>query len=67
LPAAFGFNLLFYLPNGNPAPGPKFDYTLHWFERLTLHAAGLLASGKSTIPTGDDYQISGKIYVSVLQ
>ena len=24
-----------YLPNGNPAPGPKFDYKLRWFERLT--------------------------------
>jgi len=42
-----------YLPNGNPAPGPKFDYKLQWFERLTLHAAGLLASGKPTILTGD--------------
>src|SRR6218665_970740 len=29
-----------YLPNGNPAPGPKLDYKLKWFERLTLHAAG---------------------------
>jgi exonuclease III len=28
-----------YLPNGNPAPGPKFDYKLRWFERLTAHAA----------------------------
>ncbi len=28
-----------YLPNGNPAPGPKFDYKLRWFERLTVHAA----------------------------
>ena len=33
-----------YLPNGNPAPGPKFDYKLKWFERLTAHAAGLLAA-----------------------
>src|ERR1700712_5154812 len=31
-----------YLPNGNPAPGPKFDYKLSWFERLTKHAAELL-------------------------
>src|SRR4051812_39545414 len=30
-----------YLPNGNPAPGPKFDYKLRWFERLTAHAAKL--------------------------
>lgn len=42
-----------YLPNGNPAPGPKFDYKLRWFERLTDHAAGLLATGKPVILTGD--------------
>jgi exodeoxyribonuclease-3 len=42
-----------YLPNGNPAPGPKFDYKLRWFERLGLHAAGLLASGKPVVLTGD--------------
>lgn len=42
-----------YLPNGNPAPGPKFDYKLSWFERLTTYAAGLLKSGKPTILTGD--------------
>ena len=42
-----------YLPNGNPAPGPKFDYKLSWFERLTTHAATLLASGKPVILTGD--------------
>src|SRR5215471_1870713 len=42
-----------YLPNGNPAPGPKFDYKLKWFERLIIHAASLLASGKHVILTGD--------------
>lgn len=42
-----------YLPNGNPAPGPKFDYKLRWFERLTLHAAELLASGTPTVLAGD--------------
>lgn len=42
-----------YLPNGNPAPGPKFDYKLSWFERLTKHAAKLFDSGKSVILTGD--------------
>ena len=42
-----------YLPNGNPAPGPKFDYKLKWFERLTTHAATLLKSGKSVVLTGD--------------
>ena len=33
-----------YLPNGNPAPGPKFEYKLRWFERLTAYAAELLAT-----------------------
>jgi exodeoxyribonuclease-3 len=33
-----------YLPNGNPAPGPKFDYKLKWFERLIIHAERLLDS-----------------------
>jgi exodeoxyribonuclease-3 len=42
-----------YLPNGNPAPGPKLDYKLRWFERLTSHASGLLAHGIPTIITGD--------------
>src|SRR3954464_11181323 len=42
-----------YLPNGNPAPGPKFDYKLKWFQRLTIHAAELFASGMPTILTGD--------------
>ncbi|HEY4155310.1 MAG TPA: exodeoxyribonuclease III [Puia sp.] len=42
-----------YLPNGNPAPGPKFDYKLNWFERLTAHAAGLLASDIPVVLTGD--------------
>ena len=42
-----------YLPNGNPAPGPKFDYKLKWFERLTLHAAELLASKSPVVLTGD--------------
>ena len=30
-----------YLPNGNPQPGPKFDYKLAWFERLIRHAVKL--------------------------
>jgi exodeoxyribonuclease III len=42
-----------YLPNGNPAPGPKFDYKLRWFERLTTHAAELLASGAPVLLAGD--------------
>jgi len=42
-----------YLPNGNPAPGPKFDYKLRWFERLTRHAAELLASSAPVVLAGD--------------
>ncbi|MES2289850.1 MAG: exodeoxyribonuclease III [Pseudomonadota bacterium] len=42
-----------YLPNGNPRPGPKFDYKLRWFERLIDHAAGLLASGLPVMLAGD--------------
>ena len=42
-----------YLPNGNPAPGPKFDYKLRWFERLTKHAAELFASKKPVVLAGD--------------
>jgi exodeoxyribonuclease III len=42
-----------YLPNGNPAPGPKFDYKLSWFERLDKYASKLLHSGKPVILTGD--------------
>jgi exodeoxyribonuclease-3 len=42
-----------YLPNGNPAPGPKFSYKLRWFERLTAHAAELLVSGQPVVLAGD--------------
>src|SRR5256885_1807473 len=42
-----------YLPNGNPAPGPKFDYKLRWFARLTLHAAELLALDTPVVLAGD--------------
>ena len=42
-----------YLPNGNPAPGPKFDYKLAWFERLIAHAAGLYGSGLPVVLAGD--------------
>lgn len=51
-----------YLPNGNPQPGPKFDYKLRWFDRLTARAAELLAleipvvlaGDYNVIPTDDD-------------
>jgi exodeoxyribonuclease-3 len=42
-----------YLPNGNPAPGPKFDYKLRWFDRFIAHAAKLLSSDLPVILAGD--------------
>lgn len=42
-----------YLPNGNPAPGPKFDYKLAWFERLIARGAELIGSGEKVILAGD--------------
>lgn len=42
-----------YLPNGNPAPGPKFDYKLRWFQRLSEHAASLLELDIPVILAGD--------------
>ena len=42
-----------YLPNGNPAPGPKFDYKLRWFERLIEYAQGLLRSDGDVVLCGD--------------
>ena len=42
-----------YLPNGNPQPGPKFDYKLAWFERVIAHAAELYASGLPIVLAGD--------------
>lgn len=42
-----------YLPNGNPWPGPKFDYKLAWFDRLIAHAGELIASGAPVVLAGD--------------
>jgi exodeoxyribonuclease III len=42
-----------YLPNGNPAPGPRFDYKLDWFARLRQHAAGLVTSARHVVLAGD--------------
>jgi exodeoxyribonuclease-3 len=42
-----------YLPNGNPQPGPKFDYKLAWFERLIAHAGTLCASPQPVVLAGD--------------
>ena len=45
-----------YLPNGNPCPGPKFDYKLGWMDRLDMVASQLLQSEKPVI-LGGDYNI----------
>ncbi|WP_033920953.1 exodeoxyribonuclease III [Sphingomonas sp. 37zxx] len=42
-----------YLPNGNPQPGPKFDYKLRWFERLSARARDLLAEEQPVVLAGD--------------
>jgi exodeoxyribonuclease-3 len=42
-----------YLPNGNPAPGPRFDYKLRWFDRLATHAAKLIKLRRPVVLAGD--------------
>jgi exodeoxyribonuclease-3 len=42
-----------YLPNGNPAPGPKFDYKLGWMDRLIARGSELIASGEKVVLAGD--------------
>jgi exodeoxyribonuclease III len=42
-----------YLPNGNPWPGPKFEYKMRWIERLTAHAQELVGSSTPVVLAGD--------------
>lgn len=42
-----------YVPNGNPAPGPRFDYKQQWLGRLIAHAAELLSTGAPVVLAGD--------------
>ena len=42
-----------YAPNGNPQPGPKFDYKLRWLARMADHATGLLETGHPVVLAGD--------------
>ncbi len=42
-----------YAPNGNPAPGPKYDYKLQWLKRLKAHAGELLAFEEALVIAGD--------------
>ena len=52
--AAYGILIAcLYLPNGNPQPGPKFDYKLAWFERLIVHAQRLFDCGQPVALVGD--------------
>jgi len=55
LEAAVGGLLIgcIYLPNGNPQPGPKFDYKLAWFKRLQAHARTLLKANVPAVLAGD--------------
>jgi exodeoxyribonuclease III len=50
-----------YLPNGNPQPGPKFDFKLAWFERLLAHAQSLLDGAMPAILAGDFNVVPTKI------
>ncbi len=45
-----------YVPNGNPVPGPKFDYKLAWMERLRVHAGEMLRSERA-VAIGGDYNV----------
>ena len=45
-----------YLPNGNPQPGPKFDYKLAWFKRLLTHAR-VLRNAKVPVVLAGDYNV----------
>jgi len=42
-----------YLPNGNPAPGPKFEYKMRWLARFAEHAETLIAGGEPAVLAGD--------------
>lgn len=52
-----------YLPNGNPAPGPKYEYKLQWLERLKARAAALLELRQEVILAGDYNIIPGDVDV----
>ncbi len=46
-----------YLPNGNPVPGPKFDFKLRWMDRLRAHIAETLLPGEQPVALGGDYNV----------
>jgi exodeoxyribonuclease-3 len=45
-----------YLPNGNPAPGPKLDYKLSWFDRLIGYGRSLLQEDSPVVLCGEQYR-----------
>ncbi|PRY94881.1 exodeoxyribonuclease III [Hasllibacter halocynthiae] len=53
-----------YLPNGNPAPGPKYDYKLRWMERMRLRADELLSTEEAVVMGGDYNVIPQRIDVA---
>ncbi|MCR9219629.1 MAG: exodeoxyribonuclease III [Alphaproteobacteria bacterium] len=46
-----------YLPNGNPTPGPKFDYKLRWMARLKTHVEETLLPSEQPVALGGDYNV----------
>ncbi|MER9405313.1 exodeoxyribonuclease III [Mesorhizobium caraganae] len=54
-----------YLPNGNPAPGPKFDYKLRWFQRLITYGQRLLRDSSASLLCGDYNVVPGPIDAAV--
>jgi exodeoxyribonuclease-3 len=48
-----------YLPNGNPVPGPKYDYKMEWMDALQVHAASLMANEEAFVLCGDYNVIPG--------
>jgi exodeoxyribonuclease-3 len=53
-----------YLPNGNPAPGPKLEYKLRWFDRLAAHAVTLVTAEGPVVLAGDYNVIPTELDVS---
>jgi exodeoxyribonuclease-3 len=54
-----------YLPNGNPVPGPKFDFKLRWMDRLCAHVRDTLLPSEQPVALGGDYNIcptDGDVY-----
>jgi exodeoxyribonuclease-3 len=55
-----------YLPNGNPQPGPKFDYKLAWFDRLIKHSRKLAKENVPVVLAGD-YNVVPNLTIDIYQ